>query len=361
MSEEKPDPILRRKAALVRQAQDAKSMTPGKTLSLALVQAIDQIFGMPVTVKDLVHQLQTAEDLVSGLVNSHLLLLIDGPDSCRGLVALDPQGLAAFIEMLTIGQVSDRPAEPREPTQTDAALVAPMVDSLLADLSRSLKPAMENWWIRDFKYLERVEDYLDLGAALPAEYFQVFTVKLDLADNAKSGSLVMAFPERGTPAELMPSTNMMEVGKIATLWLDVAAELNVFLTQITMPLARAEKLTVGDLLPLPQAIMEQVIVCADNTGFQFPAHLGQSQGMRAIRLLWPSATQDHESSRGVDTEFEDAKILREHTAVFEGSDAQMSNDGEIAALPGSANALSVDEAAGDDALQPPVERLSEAG
>jgi len=39
----------------------------------------------------------------------------------------------------------------------------------------------------------------------------------------------------------------------------------------------------------------------------------------------------------------------------------MSNDGEIAALPGSANAFSVDEAAGDDALQPPVERLSEAG
>ena len=44
-------------------------MTLGKTLSLALVQAIDQIFGMPVTVKDLVHQLQNAEDLVSGLPN----------------------------------------------------------------------------------------------------------------------------------------------------------------------------------------------------------------------------------------------------------------------------------------------------
>ena len=39
----------------------------------------------------------------------------------------------------------------------------------------------------------------------------------------------------------------------------------------------------------------------------------------------------------------------------------MSNDGEIAALPGSANALSVDEAVGDDAMQPSVERLSEAG
>lgn len=98
--------------------------------------------------------------------------MIDGPDSCRGLVALDPQGLAAFIEMLTIGQVSNRPAEPRKPTQTDAALIAPMVDSLLVDLSRSLKPAMENWWIRDFKYLERVEDYLDLGLLCQLSIFR---------------------------------------------------------------------------------------------------------------------------------------------------------------------------------------------
>ena len=67
-------------------------------------------------------------------------------------MALDPQGLAAFIEMLTIGQVSKRPAEPRVPTETDAALVAPMVDFLLAELSQALKPAMENWWIRDFQY-----------------------------------------------------------------------------------------------------------------------------------------------------------------------------------------------------------------
>ena len=144
MSEQTPDPILRRKAALVRQAQDAKGMTPGKTLSVALVQSIDQIFSMPVLVQDVGHQLLAARDLISGLVGSHLLLLIDGPGSCRGLVALDPQGLAAFIEILTVGQVSKRPAEPRVPTQTDAALVAPMVDLLLAELSRSLKPAMEN-------------------------------------------------------------------------------------------------------------------------------------------------------------------------------------------------------------------------
>jgi len=107
--------------------------------------------------------------------------------------------------------------------------------------------------------------------------------------------------------------------------------------------------------------MEQVIICADDTGFQFPAHLGQSQGIRAIRLLWPSATRGHENSRGVETDFEDAKILREHTAVIEGSDAQMINDGEIASLRGSDNALSVGEAADDEALPPPVEWLSEAG
>ena len=360
MSEQTPDPILRRKAALVRQAQDAKGMTPGKTLSVALVQSIDQIFSMPVLVQDVGHQLLAARDLVSGLVSSHLLLLIDGPGSCRGLVALDPQGLAAFIEILTVGQVSKRPAEPRVPTQTDAALVAPMVDLLLAELSRSLKPAMENWWIRDFKYHERVEDYLDLGAALPAEYFQVFKVKLDLADNAKCASLVLAFPERGTPAELMPSVNIMEVTKTATPWLDVAAELNVFLTQLTLPLERAEKLAVGDLLPLPQAIMEQVTVCANKTDFKFSAHLGQSQGMRAIRLLWPSSGQGHESGRDVETEFEDTKILGDHTATSAVLGAQICHTREIATLPDVANTFSGDDAAGDEVLQPPVLGLSEA-
>ena len=91
-------------------------------------------------------------DLVSSLSENHLLLLIDGPSSSRGLVALDPQVLAAFIKILTIWRVSDSPAVPRVPTETDVALVAPMVDFLLVELSRSLQADMENWWIRNFQY-----------------------------------------------------------------------------------------------------------------------------------------------------------------------------------------------------------------
>lgn len=158
----------------------------------------------------------------------------------------------------------------------------------------------------------------------------------------------------------MPSVNIMEVTKTATPWLDVAAELNVFLTQLTLPLERAEKLAVGDLLPLPQAIMEQVTVCANKTDFKFSAHLGQSQGMRAIRLLWPSSGQGHESGRDVETEFEDTKILGDHTATSAVSGAQISHTREIATLPDVANTFSGDDAAGDEVLQPPVLRLSEA-
>ena len=120
---------------------------------------------------------------------------------------------------------------------------------------------------------------MDLGAALSAEYFQVFSVRLDLADRAKIGGLVLAFPDRGTPVELMPAVNTRETKKTATVWLDVAAELNVLLAQIIMPLANAEKLVVGDLVPLPQAVMEQVTICAEHTDFQFVGHLGQAQGL----------------------------------------------------------------------------------
>ena len=142
--------------------------------------------------------------------------------------------------------------------------------------------------------------------------------------------------------------------------MDVAAELNVFLTQLTLPLERAEKLAVGDLLPLPQAIMEQVTVCANKTDFKFSAHLGQSQGMRAIRLLWPSAGQGHESGIDVETEFEDTKILSEHTATAAVSGAQINHTSEIATLPDAANTFSGDDAAGDEVLQPLVLGLSEA-
>ena len=72
---------------------------------------------------------------------------------------------------------------------------------------------MESWWIRNFQYQERIEDYLDLGTALPAEYFEVFWVRLDLVDRAKIGGLVLAFPDRGTPVELMPAVNTREKKK----------------------------------------------------------------------------------------------------------------------------------------------------
>lgn len=107
--------------------------------------------------------------------------------------------------------------------------------------------------------------------------------------------------------------------------------------------------------------MEQVTVCANKTDFKFSAHLGQSQGMRAIRLLWPSSGQGHESGRDVETEFEDTKkILGDHTATATVPDAQISHTREIATLPDVANTFSGDDAAGDEVLQPPVLGLSEA-
>ena len=82
--------------------------------------------------------------------------------------------------------------------------------------------------------------------------------------------------------------------------------------------------------------------------------------MRAIRLLWPSAGQGHESGIDVETEFEDTKILSEHTATATVSGAQINHTSEIATLPDAANTFSGDDAAGDEVLQPSVLGLSEA-
>jgi hypothetical protein len=82
--------------------------------------------------------------------------------------------------------------------------------------------------------------------------------------------------------------------------------------------------------------------------------------MRAIRLLWPSSGQGHESGRDVETEFEDTKILIEHTATSAVSSGPTSHTREIAIMPDAAKPFSGDDAAGDEVLQPPVLGLSEA-
>ena len=188
---------------------------------------------------------------------------------------------------------------------------------------------------------------MNLWAALTAEYFQVFSVRLDLADRAKMGGLVLAVPDRGTPVELIPAVNTIETKKTATVWLDVAAELNVLLAQIIMPIENAGKLVAGDLVPLPQAVMEQVTICAEHTDFQFAGYLGQPQGMGAVRLVWPAAGQGHETVRGAAAAFENAKHSDEEIIMDETGEYR-SNDGQaMITLHDPSNALLIDETASD--------------
>ena len=68
--------------------------------------------------------------LLSALLENYLLVLLEGPEDCRGLFALYRQILAAFIEVLTIGMVRKRSAVDRMPSVTDPALMVAVINAV---------------------------------------------------------------------------------------------------------------------------------------------------------------------------------------------------------------------------------------
>ena len=185
MSNQPHQSVLSDKAVFAYERQASKDVTLAKTFVLALLKATDQIFGISVAAGDADHQLQKKDALLAALSESHLLVLLDGPEGCRGLLALVSQVLAAFIEVLTIVTLRKRAAVNRMPTATDFALMVAVIDAVLTDLTSALPAELDTWWARGFRYLLPVEDYQSLGAALPAQQYLMLACSIDISDGAK--------------------------------------------------------------------------------------------------------------------------------------------------------------------------------
>jgi flagellar motor switch protein FliM len=205
MSNQPHQSVLRNKAVFSYERQASKDVILAKTFVLAPLKATDQIFGISVAAGDADHQLQQMDTLPAALSENHLLVLLEGPEDCRGLLALVSRVLAAFIEVLTIGTLRKRTAVNRMPTATDSALMAAVIDAVLTELTSALSAELDTWWARGFRYLSPVEDCQSLGTALPAQQYQMLACSIDISDGAKQSQVLLPFPERSVPSELAPS------------------------------------------------------------------------------------------------------------------------------------------------------------
>ena len=281
--------VLRRKARSGREEHQARVMSPSRALRLALARAADDLFELDLTVNAIGLEGVTQAEAVGAFGDDDLLMVLDGPDGAVGAASVEVSILAGLIEMQTMGCVLSSRPEPRTPTQTDAAMVAPLLDASLAGLSENLEMEPAAQWVDGMRFGARVESVRMLTLLLEATDFQLFRLRIALGDGAKEGSVLIALPVPLPPppegqGEDPDATHVGRINLGQGALLTAEAPLTAVLHRLRMPLAEISKLQPGDRLEIPRAALAETQL---ETGTKSIAHsctLGQMNGFRAVRL-----------------------------------------------------------------------------
>lgn len=287
MATEKRNDVLRRKARAGRDEHRARVMSRVKALRRALSRSADVLWDLTLGVPESEEIRIPHADLESRFAAGGLFLLLEGDDGQRGAAWLDLQLVAALIEMQTTGRVGPREAAARPLTRTDAAIAAPLVDSMLWRFAEQVTDRGEA--PPRYRFGALIEDARTLGLSMEAAEFDLFAFTLDIADGAKAGAISVLLPV--DPEEAAPEPDGTprdgEAFGLAECVLEAPARLDAVIARMTLPLQRVCRLRPGDQLPIvPDREMETRLEAAQKH-LVARARLGRLNGMRAVRLAAP--------------------------------------------------------------------------
>lgn len=263
-------------------------MSPAKALRRALSKTADILWDLALVTQNVVAESLDQDGVIDSLVANDLLLLLDGPDGDIGLATVDRQVLTGVVEVQTILQVTQMPIEEdRTLTQTDAAMVAPLLDGTLMRMAESLSDSPIGAMLEGYRFGVMLEDARSASLLLDAPGYRAFRADVDLALGRRKGRLSFIVPERkpGRGADIA-ATNSAP-GPHADIFSRVPARLDAVLSRVTLPLSKAQALKPGDTLRLSPDALDRVEIHAAHGQLIAKGRMGQMNGHRAVRLTWP--------------------------------------------------------------------------
>lgn len=262
-------------------------MTSGRVIRLAIARAAEAALGLSLTVLGVNQEVEVLGPVVKRLKSDFMLVTLTRNDEVVGVVGLDPQARAAAIEMQTLGQMRDAPAEDRKITPSDVALCNPLIASLLSELDEAAGDTELRDWTMNVDVGPRISDARAVGLALAETKYRYIEMTLDLGTGERQGVIVVALPASPLPAKVAEAasqsgSNFNENFKSTVM--EAPAILHAVLHRMTMPLSKVAKFNVGDTLPLPGVTVASMRIEGPDGHSLARARLGQVTGMRAVRL-----------------------------------------------------------------------------
>ncbi len=253
-----------------------------RALRLGFARAAGERFNLPLAVIGAKQADRAQAGLATTLVEDWLLLKFTGSD---GVVAacLDLNCVSAIVQTQTIGDVTpDAPAE-RGFTDTDAAMAAPLVEDALRRAVVLVDPE-DQQGLMGFEYASRAVDLRGLTLSLVADSYRVFDLTVELGGGLRQGQITIVLPDPPAPDEAEIELDVDTGPRLEQSSGVVRAELNAVVCRMRLPLAHLSGLEVGSLLPLTGARLDRTEVLTIERTRASVGRLGQSGGMRAVRL-----------------------------------------------------------------------------
>ena len=281
--------VLRRKMGAER--GDRAAPAGGAAIGawrLALARAARDEVGVALDVSALRDMPASLSELVEMPEERSLLAVLDTGGEGLGLIAVAPAVLAGVVAMLTTGRVVAE-GEARRPTRTDAAMVAPMLDSALAGMAETLAGQEEGAWAGGWRYASFLEEPRPLALLLDDTDYRVLRAEVSLGRGAAAGVILLALPAaaraRAVPVSLPDEGAFREA--FARQVEGASCRMEAELVRLSLPLSRVLALEVGAVLPLGEATVGRLVLRGVDGRAVAEGKLGQMRGMRAVRLALP--------------------------------------------------------------------------
>lgn len=277
--------VLRR---LARPAPPAPApVTPARALRLALTRAAERSAGLGLTVLGVTEEVAGLDIVLAQVGGDMMLLALWGDSGLAGLVGVDLELRTALVEVQTMGRLRAQRAESRPVTATDAALSQPLVAAFLMELGQATQGTPLEGWAEGHRVDGRIAGRRAAELDMPDVAFRLVRLTLDLAAGDRQGELLLALPALRRGAELAQAPPPAGAGFAARLRqnvLQAEAALDAVLTRLRVPLRQAEVLEVGQLIALPGVTVSSLRLEGPDGRLVAQGRLGQSAGMRAVRV-----------------------------------------------------------------------------
>lgn len=230
-------------------------------------------------------------EVLERLPERGLIAVIEGPRAAMGVIVLSAEVLAALVERQTLGMVTARPVMARKPTRTDAAMAQGLIDACLAALDDAVAEDGDRVWAAGFRYASFLDDPRPLGLLLEDADYRILPAGVALAGGVRQGQVVLALPAQGRGEAPPPcaapdataATMVFNAGLTAQV-MAARADLEAVLARVTLPLSQVMALAPGEVLRLGTATLDRIDVDGTDGVRLAGGRLGQTQGMRALRL-----------------------------------------------------------------------------